>query len=87
MASRTNALVLPIFRRYWLWTAWAEPGAAAAAQPAARHWRQGATLEEKFQLLGQQISGRVRPWPATQMPWRTTLKSSAAALRPTLAAL
>ena len=62
MEATTRALVLPVFRRYWLWHAWQEGGAAvgsaasAAAAAPARHWREGINLEEKAMLLGQQAS-------------------------------
>lgn len=70
MESATRAVVLPIFRRYWLWHAWQEAGGAAAAgaskagrnagaaatATAPRSWREGVNLEEKAQLLGQQAT-------------------------------
>ena len=58
-SHRVHTLVLPIFRRYWLWHAWSTEAAAAAPQ-AARTWRQGANLEEKFHILGQNITTKVR---------------------------
>lgn len=66
MESATRAVVLPIFRRYWLWHAWQEGSSksvaaasrassktAAAATGPPRSWREGINLEEKAQLLGQ----------------------------------
>lgn len=55
-----KVLVLPIFRRYWLWHAWADPLAAerAAAMPL-RTWRDGTNLEERFHFLGQQLGRKV----------------------------
>ncbi|EFN57694.1 hypothetical protein CHLNCDRAFT_142893 [Chlorella variabilis] len=64
MEPTTRVLLLPIFRRHWLWHA--EGGAAAAAAAAAdvqgkagqalRNWREGRNLEEKVQLLGQRAN-------------------------------
>ena len=52
-------LAFPIFRRYWLYHAWEEPGAAAAAAKSIKDWRKGVNLEEKLDLLGQQASAKV----------------------------
>lgn len=59
MEPSTRVLLLPIFRRYWLWhaqrvaaTAAADAGAGPKADQALRDWRQGRNLEEKAQLLG-----------------------------------
>ncbi|BDA42909.1 hypothetical protein COCOBI_03-8020 [Coccomyxa sp. Obi] len=52
-------LAFPIFRRYWLYHAWEEPGAAAAAAKSIKSWRKGANLEEKLDLLGQQASAKI----------------------------
>lgn len=52
-------LAFPIFRRYWLYHAWEEPAAAAAAAKSIRNWRKGANLEEKLDLLSQQVSAKV----------------------------
>lgn len=62
MKQRVKVLVLPIFRRYWLWHAWTDPAAEQAVQAAKAlpDWRQGVGLEEKLQLLGTQLSQRVR---------------------------
>lgn len=57
----SRVLLIPIFRRYWLWHAWGGQAATAAAGSAARvaqaqvprPWREGRNLEEKAQLLGQ----------------------------------
>ena len=64
MAS-VKALALPIFRRYWLWSAWEVSGSGAAAtatsvsspatQLATKTWRDGHTLEERFALAGDQL--------------------------------
>ncbi|KAL4445774.1 hypothetical protein ABPG77_008973 [Micractinium sp. CCAP 211/92] len=70
MEPTTRAIVLPIFRRYWLWHAWQEAGSAAAGASNAgskagaaatssnmlRSWRDGVNIEEKTQLLGQQAT-------------------------------
>jgi hypothetical protein len=61
MEGPTKVVVLPIFRRYWLWHAWSEGSAvatlaeeaSAAGRKTLRDWRQGQNLEEKTQLLGQ----------------------------------
>lgn len=55
-----KALVLPIFRHYWLWNAWSDQAAPSAAARVVRTWRDGKTLEERFSFLGEQISQRVR---------------------------
>ena len=55
----TKILAFPIFRRYWLYHAWEEPGAAAAAAKLIKSWRKGANLEEKLDLLGKQASAKV----------------------------
>jgi len=60
MGTRVKALVLPIFRRHWLWNAWGDQAAQSAGQKVVRHWRDGSTLEERFSILGDQISGKVR---------------------------
>ena len=51
-----QTLVLPIFRRYWLWHAWLDR--AAIPGPPLRRWRDGSTLEERFQILGQSLSAK-----------------------------
>lgn len=53
-----QAVVVPIFRSYWLWY----PRTTEIAQPASRvvSWRAGRNLEEKVQLLGQQLRLSVR---------------------------
>lgn len=66
MEAPTRALVVPVFRRYWLWHAWQEGGGAAAVVTAGgkgagaskplRDWREGVNLEEKAQLLGQRAT-------------------------------
>jgi hypothetical protein len=55
MEPSTRVLVLPIFRKYWLWHADRALVAAApeAAGKALKSWREGRNLEEKLQLLGQ----------------------------------
>lgn len=63
--SKFKVFALPVFRRYWLWTAKeVASGTAAAAEPsaaintaarAARSWRDGHTLEDKFSILGEQV--------------------------------
>ena len=73
MEEAGRVLLVPIFRRHWLWYAWGERtaaaaiagagrAAAAAAAKPPRNWRQGQNLEEKMQLLGQQA----RAW----VSWR-----------------
>ena len=58
---KTKVLVLPVFRRYWLWHAWTDQAAeAAAASKAIPNWREGVGLEEKLQLLGTSLTQRVR---------------------------
>ena len=64
--SKFKVFTIPVFRRYWLWTAKevattaaTEPsGAITSAARAARSWRDGNTLEDKFSILGQQISDK-----------------------------
>ncbi|KAI7842265.1 hypothetical protein COHA_003906 [Chlorella ohadii] len=62
MEEAARVLLVPIFRRHWLWYAWGgrtaaaavEAGrAAAAAVKPPRDWRQGVNLEEKAHLLSQ----------------------------------
>jgi hypothetical protein len=52
-------VAFPIFRRYWIYHAWQEPAALAAATSSQKDWRKGANLEEKLSLLGNQISSKV----------------------------
>jgi hypothetical protein len=59
MEPTTRVLLVPIFRRYWLWHAEraavavaADSGAGPKTDHALRDWRQGRNLEEKAQLLG-----------------------------------
>ena len=54
--ERATALVIPIFRRYWLWHGWKDPMANVQMKEALKPWRQGATLEEKFSLLIQRLN-------------------------------
>jgi hypothetical protein len=61
-----KTLVLPIFRRYWLWHAIRDPTSEIAVQRAVRNWREGENLEAKFQLLGQKITDKVR-WAVIYM--------------------
>ena len=90
MGTRVKALVLPIFRRHWLWHAWGDQAAQGVGQSVAtttRSWRQGATLEEKFSLLGQRISGEVGGARAREVLGGRCVFSSAAAVAPTFALL
>lgn len=69
MEEGARVLLVPIFRRHWLWHAWggraaaaaADAGraAAAAAPKPLRDWRQGVNLEEKAHLLSQHASAWV----------------------------
>ena len=61
MEESTRVLLVPIFRRYFLWHAWGGPVAAAGspAGTALRPWREGRNLEEKAQLLTQSASAWV----------------------------
>lgn len=71
MEEAARVLLVPIFRRHWLWYAWggrtaaaaveAGKAAAAAAKPP-RDWRQGVNLEEKAHLLSQHASNWVSRW-------------------------
>ena len=77
MEGPTRVLLVPIFRRYWLWQAWGQRAAAAvggegqrAAHKALRDWREGQNLEEKAQLLGQHFSRWVRPQQQQQLQER-----------------
>ena len=54
----TKSLVVPIFRRYWLWHAWTD-ASVAASRPPLKPWKEGSTLEEKVSLLGQNITNTV----------------------------
>lgn len=57
MKVRSKVLVVPIFRRYWLWHSWCEQAAAGPSiNQTATNWREGVGLEEKLQILGTQIS-------------------------------
>jgi len=53
MSVTLKTLSIPIFRRYWLWYGWADRSAILATSTATKSWRQGTTLEEKFQIIGQ----------------------------------
>ncbi len=67
MKSRVKVLVLPVFRRYWLWHAWTDQAAEAGAAKTVANWKEGVGLEEKLQLLGTELSQRVR----SQLPLLT----------------
>jgi hypothetical protein len=58
-SATTKVLVIPVFRRHWLYHAWQEGGAAQASSEAL-DWRNGKTAGEKLQLLGLQARQRVR---------------------------
>jgi hypothetical protein len=67
--SKIEALVLPIFRRYWLWTAVERPNGANPALNLERINRtrrdslageRNVTLEDKFQRFGQRWASRAQ---------------------------
>jgi hypothetical protein len=65
--SKIEALVLPIFRRYWLWTAVERPNGATTALNLERINRtrshageRNVTLEDKFQRFGQRWASRAQ---------------------------
>lgn len=45
-----RVVVLPIFKRYWLWHAWSLKPSHLEAAP---DWRSGTGIEEKARLLGE----------------------------------
>lgn len=51
MDKAVKILILPIYRRYWLYHAWQEPGAFHSSLRPSNNWRKGENLEEKLQLL------------------------------------
>jgi len=74
--ATVKALVLPVFRRYWLWNSWEISNSAAVASRAAaasttsastqatnfktKTWRDGHTLEERFALAGDQVLNKFK---------------------------
>lgn len=61
MSNRVNTIIVPIYRRYWLWNAWqTDQAAAASIKQPIKTWRDGKTLEERFSYLGDQITRKVR---------------------------
>jgi hypothetical protein len=54
-----TVLVIPVFRRYWLWHAWRS---APASSTPPKPWQEGSSLQEKLQLL----LGSVQRWGSKQ---------------------
>jgi hypothetical protein len=73
-------LVLPIFRNQWLYHVMEGP--PAALQQASRSWQDGKTVQEKLQILGEQVSTKVR----RQLPADFRRRSIACGLTGALAA-
>lgn len=48
-SGAVKVLVVPVFKRYWLFHAWRTAAAAASAPP--KPWQQGSSLTEQLQLL------------------------------------
>ncbi|KAG2430989.1 hypothetical protein HYH02_013521 [Chlamydomonas schloesseri] len=65
---KTKVLVVPVYQKHWLWFTFSEATAAEAAAERAVHWTQGASLPEKAQLLGKEISYKFNN--ATQKQWK-----------------
>ena len=57
-AKHVKIVILPVFRRYWLYHAW-ETSPSSLAPASALNWRKGQNLEEKLTLLSSQISQQV----------------------------
>lgn len=60
MIPRVKIVELPIFRKQWLYHAWADPLPGLGTANHVINWREGNGLEEKLQLLGKRISTSVR---------------------------
>lgn len=87
----TRVLLIPIFRRYWLWHAWGSGAAATAAAGSAgrvaqaqavRPWREGRNLEEKAQLVGQTAGAWVSQEARRRRRRRSTVRPPPAHLLP-----
>jgi len=60
MSTAVRVLVLPLFKRYWLWHAWKEAAPASSGPP--KPWREGGSVHEKLKLL----AGSVQRWGSKQ---------------------
>ena len=57
--TTVRVLVLPVFKRYWLWHAWKEAPVSTAPE---KPWQEGHDLREKFSLL----LGSIQRWGSKQ---------------------
>lgn len=57
--TTVRVLVLPVFKRYYLWHAWKE---APVSSTPPKPWREGDSLQEKLKLL----LGSVQRWGSKQ---------------------
>ena len=58
-------LVLPVFRRHWLFHAWQTERQALKSQVALKDWRKGQGLEERISLWSQGVSHKASCDPAS----------------------
>lgn len=82
---KTKVLVVPVYQKHWLWFTFSEATAAEAAAERAVHWTQGGSLPEKAQLLGKEISYKVRDataWAGSGPPGRSRTVAGADAPKP-----
>lgn len=60
---RVKVLVLPVYRRHWMYHAWLETeflgGAAKGKGEPEAWWRQGTTLQDKVQALSVRFNQSV----------------------------
>lgn len=59
--TRVKVLVVPIYKRYWLYHAWSE-GQAEAAAIEGLDWRKAGSIQEKFDILKKQMQQKVVAW-------------------------
>lgn len=57
--TSVRVLVVPVFKRYWLWHAWKS---APASSTPPKPWQEGSTVQEKFKLL----LGSIQRWGGKQ---------------------
>lgn len=58
MSQQVRVLSMPIFRKYWLYHAW-QDASVPATNTVGKHWRQGATLNERTRLLASSMQTKV----------------------------
>ena len=71
-----KVVVVPVYRKHWLYHAWAEAAPQASRQADSIDWRKGATLGDKVQLLRKEMGYKAREGGHTHESARLTHASA-----------